>query len=96
MKSSPGGQPEFLEHRSCRVELRDTVGEEPSKYGYPRPVFSNESDVSGAYLFGGAVRDVEQVKGLLEASTVCLKDPEVVCCLAADIGRESPSFNSRS
>src|SRR5919106_1186474 len=51
-----GGQPEFLEHRSGGLELRDTVGQVPGQYGYPGSVLSNDCDVQRAHLFGRAAR----------------------------------------
>src|SRR5919106_4563634 len=84
-----GGQPEFLEHRSGGLELRDTVGQVPGQYGYPGSVLSNDCDVQRAHLFGRAARHVEQGKGLLEATAMCLKDSEVCCRLRADVGGES-------
>ncbi len=85
-----GGQPELLEHRSGGVELRDTLGQEASGNGYPGSVLGNEGDVQRAHLFGRVTRHVEQGKGLLEATAVCLKESEVRCRLQADLCREIP------
>src|SRR5215211_2572908 len=72
-----GGEPELLEHRLSGVELRHTISQESGEYGHPSPILGNERDVQRAHLFGGAARHVEQGKGFLEATTMCLQDPEV-------------------